>query len=599
MSQVSSHSGRRARQDGEDPRTQPGAAYDAVGGPTGQHLDGGHYTSGQQYAPPTAQYRMAPGHPAVSQPRGQIAQPHLHRATAETVNPSWSLGPTEEQPARGRHATTYGQNFSRVVGWTLLGSLVPGVGFITAGRRTLGGAVLFITALLSSAALTYALIGNPRKFAEGLVADPNKLVLVAGVLLALTVAWAAIVMGTHASLRKYAHLGTLHRAMCALLVSSLIGLIAIPTAKAGSYALIARDALTSVFGASGSAGGPIGGQPDAGAGDPWAGTDRVNVLLIGSDAGADRTGIRPDTMILASIDTQNGETVLFSLPRNLQRVPFPPNTPQAAANPYGFYCINPSNGVNTECLMNSLWTFGEDHWKEYYPTAASEYEAGLRATEDGVEQVTGLQIDQYAMLNLRGFMQFVDAVGGITVNVKERLPIGGSSENRVPSGWIELGDGQHLDGYHALWYARSRWSTSDYSRMTRQRCVIGAVVNQADPVKVAAAFPQIAKAAKTNITTDIPLRDLPAWLELALRVKKAHVRSLPFTDAVIDTADPDIAKMRSLVQDAISQPPAPSPSAAAPSPAAAKPSAGKPSSKPASTPRPDASEAQDVNAACS
>ena len=320
------------------------------------------------------------------------------------------------------------------------------------------------------------------------------------------------------------------------------------------------------------------------------------MLLIGSDAGADRKGIRPDTMILASIDTQNGETVLFSLPRNLQHVPFPPNTPQAAANPYGFYCINQSNGVNTECLMNSLWTYGEEHWKQYYADQPTAYDAGLKATKDGVEQVTGLQIDQYAMLNLRGFMQFVDAVGGITVNVKERLPIGGSSENRVASGWIEPGR-QHLDGYKALWYARSRWSTSDYSRMTRQRCVIGAVVNQADPVAVAAAFPRIAVAAKTNITTDIPLAAIPAWLDLSLRVKKAHVRSLPFTDAVIDTTNPDIAKMRDLVQKAITEPVAASPSAspsAAPSPTSTK----KPSSKPVQQTPAEAAQAQDVTSAC-
>ena len=53
--------------------------------------------------------------------------------------------------------------------------------------------------------------------------------------------------------------------------------------------------------------------------DPWAGTPRVNVLLLGGDAGPDRRGLRTDTVILASIDTATGNAVLFSLPRNLER----------------------------------------------------------------------------------------------------------------------------------------------------------------------------------------------------------------------------------------------------------------------------------------
>ena len=107
-------------------------------------------------------------------------------------------------------------------------------------------------------------------------------------------------------------------------------------------------------------------------------------------------------------------------------MPFPPGTRQAAEYPYGFDCVD-ANGV-PQCLLNALWTFGEEHWKNYYPDEPDAFHAGLRATSEAVEQVTGLPVDQYAMLNLRGFMQFVNAIGGITVNVHQRLPIGGSSD---------------------------------------------------------------------------------------------------------------------------------------------------------------------------
>jgi anionic cell wall polymer biosynthesis LytR-Cps2A-Psr (LCP) family protein len=157
------------------------------------------------------------------------------------------------------------------------------------------------------------------------------------------------------------------------------------------------------------------------------------------------------------------------------------------------------------------------------------------------------------MLNLKGFAQFINAIGGLRVNVDERLPIGGNSEHPVATGgYIEKGKNQLLDGYETLWFARSRWSTNDYDRMRRQRCVIGDVVSQADPVKMAKAFPKIAKAAKNNLSTGIPLEDLQAWVELSQRVKGATVKSLPFTDQVVsDRTNPDYDQIHRLVAKAI------------------------------------------------
>src|SRR3954469_15424067 len=107
--------------------------------------------------------------------------------------------------------------------------------------------------------------------------------------------------------------------------------------------------------------------------------------------------------------------------------------------------------------------------------------------------------------------------------------------------------------------------------MRRQRCVIGAVTQQADPKAVALNFDKIARAAKDNISTDISLQDLNAWVTLALRVKSAHVRSLPLTDAVISTVNPDFPKIHRLVRKAL-EPADTTP----PKPSATKGGAGKP-----------------------
>jgi LCP family protein required for cell wall assembly len=499
---------------------------------------------------------------------------------------------------RGRHSTGYGQNYARVVGWTLLGSVLPGSGLIAAGRRGTGVVVLTLSVLLAAAGAAFALLGDPVAQLTQMVGTPDQFLILAAALVGVVLLWALVVIGTHFSLRRYAHLNLGQRMVCSVMVTALIALVVIPTAKAGSYAVILRDTVTGIFSAdvstTSAASRPNATHPS----DPWASLPRVNVLMIGSDAGADRIGIRPDTLILASIDTKTGDTVLFSLPRNLQKVPFPPGTRQALRYPTGYECTD-SAGV-PQCLLNAIWTFGEENWKLYYPEEATAFDAGLRATTEAVTQLTGLPVDQYAMLNLRGFMQFVDAIGGITMNVRQRLPIGGSSENRVASDWIEPGLNKHLDGYHALWFARSRWSTNDYDRMRRQRCVIGAVVKQADPARLALAFPQIAAAAKNNITTGIPLADLSAWVTLTQRVQKAKVRSLPFTSLVVDTENPNVAEMHQLVAEAINPPPA----SATPTPSASTPTVAKPSASPSVSTHPSAVDpvqartAQDVTEVC-
>jgi LCP family protein required for cell wall assembly len=396
--------------------------------------------------------------------------------------------------------------------------------------------------------------------------------LAAVAILVLVLAWALVVVGTHASLRRYAHLTVPQRLLCSALVLAIVGTALVPAARAADYSLITRDLLTSeIFGGSSTG---VAKRPDAAKADPWANIPRVNVLMLGSDAGSDREGIRTDTVIVASIDTKTGRTVLLSLPRNLQRVPFPPGTQQAADNPDGYWC------ANQQCMLNALWLFGVENKDRYYPDAKTPDDAGLTAVTQGVEQALGLTVDRYAIVDMSGLKDFIDAVGGVTVNVTEKLAVGGSHDGNgrvtsYPKTYISPGV-QRLDGYYAMWYARSRFNTDDYSRMARQRCLLGYVLDQTDPLTVVRAFPGIAKAAKGNIRTSISLDELSAWAELALRVKKGGVTSLPFTNKIISTANPDFGYIQQKVSDALTAPgpvatsasPTPSASASTPGPSA-------------------------------
>ncbi|HET9658490.1 MAG TPA: LCP family protein [Kineosporiaceae bacterium] len=509
-------------------------------------------------------------------------------------------GDLSDEDARGRHATPRGQGFGRVIGWTLLGSLIPGSGLIAAGRRGFGGFVLTVTVLLGLAAAGAALVIKPTEFVASLIGSPDKIVMLAAGMLALVLGWVVVVLATHASARQYSNLTRGQRFLATLLVLAILGAAVVPTAYVAQNALLARDTLLTMFKSSGAPLNKDAKGPDSSKADPWADTPRVNVLLMGGDSGLDRIGIRPDTMIVASIDTHTGDTVLISLPRNLQRVPFSPKRKAARAMfPNGFYCFNTSANANTECLLNALWTWGDQH-ASYFQDSKTP---GLTATVEGIEQLTGLSMDQYVMLNLRGFEDFIDAIGGLDINVKQKLPVGGNVEHPVASAWLKPGM-QHLNGYYSLWYARSRWSTDDFDRIRRQRCVIGAVVQQANPVSLALGFSAIMKTLAKNFLTSIPLKDVDAWVVLAERVKKSKVRSLAFTNQLIDTTRPDTDKMHELVQEAINAPAsANSTPTTTPTPTAtatASPGKKKPTTKttPAPTKPVDSSAATDLQSVC-
>lgn len=450
--------------------------------------------------------------------------------------------------ARGRHATTYGQNFGGVVLWTLVGSFVPGTGLMVSGRRTLGWFVLLANLVVVGGvvgAVWFAGLSGLVAFA----AAPGRIVLAAGALLVVVLFWALVVLGSHVSVRRYAHLTVTQRVLSSALVLAVVGVVLVPASRALDYSLIYRDATSSIFGAEGVSDSK---KPNAAKKDPWADIPRINVLLLGSDAGSNRTGIRTDTVILASIDTKTGRAVLFSLPRNLQGVPFPAGTQQAADYPAGYRCPDQS------CMLNALWMFGENNWKTYYPKARSAREAGYTAVKQGVEEALGVSVDTYAMVDMKGLEQFIDAIGGVTVNVEKDLAIGGAHDGsgrvlQYPVSYLKPGI-QHLDGHYAQWYARSRFNTDDYDRMRRQRCLIGYTLDQSDPMTVLRAFPGIAKAAKDNMRVGIEANQLAPWAELALRVQKGGVESLTFTSKVISSGDPDFALIQQKVQEALTAP---------------------------------------------
>jgi polyisoprenyl-teichoic acid--peptidoglycan teichoic acid transferase len=271
---------------------------------------------------------------------------------------------------------------------------------------------------------------------------------------------------------------------------------------------------------------------------------RYNILLLGADAGKNRIGLRPDSISVVSIDAETGSTVTIGVPRNLQKVRFSIGSPMNEVYPDGFNC-------GSECLINAVYTDVEENHAQLYPLAALRGSSpGIEATREAVEYVTGLEIQSFVLIDMAGFADLIDALGGVRVSVETAIPIGGkynqAGELENPRDWIQPGT-QLLSGEQALWFARSRYLSSDYERMARQRELQAALLNQLDPLTVAANFVGLAEAGSTMIVTDVPRDMLSRYATLALSARELGVSQIELTPPLVDTANPNFFEIRSLV----------------------------------------------------
>jgi LCP family protein required for cell wall assembly len=453
------------------------------------------------------------------------------------IGPSRPLPPPPENP-RGSRAPR-GRGLAATLGLTVLNAVLPGTAFLAAGRRRLGALVLVIFLLLVGGAAWLATVG--QRAAAQVAVDVNALTWVLGGIVVLGLLWVAVVVGGYRALLS-PRTSRGGKVLGGVLVAALVAGIAYPVVTAGQVALAQRGLLDGLFATDRESATVVDTA------DPFGDQERVNVLLLGGDGGEGREGVRTDTVIVASVDTETGDTVLFSLPRNLEDLPFPADSPLAEVYPDGFEGANESDS-----LLNAVYRTGP----AWYPDILGPTDdPGADFLKLGVGEALGLHIDYFVLVNLDGFSRLVDALGGITVNVNYYVPINGISGQELPDDYIEPGPDQHMDGWTALQFARGRYGLTDYDRMDRQRCTINAIIAAADPVTLLERYQELAATTQDIVSTDIPRSALDDFVDLAFMVKDAEVRSVVFDDTVINPAYPDYDRIRAIVEEALDPAPA-------------------------------------------
>ncbi len=397
-------------------------------------------------------------------------------------------------------------------------------------RLPIAGAVLFIAGVIAPF-FALVLVVQHRDDPVGLFTRPN--VLRGLALVAVGAITSRIVAVWLTSDRLQDPVQQRHMRMVG---TAVVAALALPTALVVLRMEEARAVVQDVFQTSSDA-GAVTVSKDV---DPLA-EEFHTVLLMGSDEGDDRLGLRTDTMIIALVHEASGRAALVSVPRNLKRLQFPPGTPLAVRYPNGF---DDDEGG----LVNSLYITVENDADLSAAYKSADTKAGVRALMEGLSYSLGISLDDYALINSCGFVKVVDALGGITINIDKELPMPSklrcSNYRLTPT----IGPGEtYMDGTKALGYVRSRTGDSDYQRMERQRLLLQTIADEIGIDDLLLRFGELAAAVEDNVRTSMTV-DEARTLLATLQNGSQEFESIGLSPPLVEPAHPDWTDIKKILQ---------------------------------------------------
>lgn len=236
---------------------------------------------------------------------------------------------------------------------------------------------------------------------------------------------------------------------------------------------------------------------------------KVNILVMGVDERSDDVG-RSDTMMVVTVDTSTKQVSLLSIPRDT-RVKIP--------------------GVGWDKINHAFANGG--------------HKLSLKTVED----LLGIPMDYYVLINFAAFNKIVDAIGGVTIDVEKRMYYEDPYDNLI----IDLDPGeQKLDGRTAIKYVRYRDEEGDIGRIARQQKFIKAMLNEVASPFILPRVPSIIREVNAAVTTDMTTADMLKLAKLLNDASKTGLKAamVPGKPAYIDDVSywlPDISELRAYV----------------------------------------------------
>ena len=428
------------------------------------------------------------------------------------------MSSTPTPPTSGDTPTSPGRGPTRAV---LGGLVLPGVPSFRR-RPALSYALLFTGVVLPVAVVVVTLVR--RNELTRLVLDQTVLraLEVVGVLFVLT-RLVAVIEAIRARTENSP------KRLASVMAVAGVMLMFAPTTYAVTRVHDLAGVISDVFVSSGSS-------------DPLAGTSGTDddpfttVLLLGGDEGPGRWAMRTDSMILVIIHRASGRIAMVSVPRNLNRVQFPPGSAMANEFPKGF-----------DGLANAIYPYVYTHEDVAASYLRGELQPEAVALASGLSYSFNIAIDDYVLVNMQGFLELVDVLGGVTLTLDEKIPMPGNVPGAKHDYPPYIGPGEvEMDGTIALGFARSRSGDSDYGRMGRQRQLLSALAARASGVDVLRKFPDLAEVMRWTVRTSLNTDEFSFLVE-RLQDGAAVKESVGLAPPIINPGSPDFDTIATLI----------------------------------------------------
>jgi len=398
----------------------------------------------------------------------------------------------------------------------ILSFVFPGLGHAYLGRRR-AALVFALPAFVTAVAITLDLLISPDGALAFAITPSGSLTWL--FLIALTGVWRIIAIG---DVILVARRGGDPHVLAGVAVGVVcIGLVAGMHGVPMYYAYSVYDASSAIFvdpgpdqagvtpypsvstspDPSGTSAAPSIGYEATPFATPPTAASRITVLLTGIDSDPTRAESLTDTLMVVSVNPVDGSVTMASIPRDISN--------------FRMY-----NGKTYSGKINSLMTWASNHPQQYpdgpFPTLIHE-----------LSFLLGVPINYYAAVNLSGFSQMVDLVGGVTVvnpqpiNDPSYAWLDGTHGFSLPAGKVTL------DGKTALAYARSRKGAgdNDFTRARRQQQLLLALRAKLTTPSMLLKVPGILSVAKGTVRTDLPQSRFEDFINLAQHIDASKVQS--------------------------------------------------------------------------
>ncbi len=268
---------------------------------------------------------------------------------------------------------------------------------------------------------------------------------------------------------------------------------------------------------------------------PDVAQERVNILLLGIDRRVGEKGpARTDTMMVVTLDPLSKSAALLSIPRDLW-VPIPGHE---------------AGRINTAHFLGEV-----DDGPAGGPALA----------KTTVQYTLGVPIHYYVRINFEGFKDLIDAIGGVTIDVKEAIHDSKYPDENYGYQTVDIPAGvQPMDGDTALKYVRTRHGASDFVRARRQQQLIQAVRDKVFKLDIPLTkIPEILSLLGDSVQTDLSLTEMYSLAKWARAIPSENITSAVIDEKMTtsyvtpDGADvllPDQAAIRELVDMVFSEP---------------------------------------------